>query len=213
MPPSRRGTVMTGGFLAGQNRRFLARARTFTRKARGDFGAWGEASVIYPPVCFEHPEQMFFGDHVMIREHAWFGAVVEYGGRLYAPRLDVGDHTTFGHGCHLFCCAHMRVGRSVMIADHVYISDNLHGYEDVDAPPSLQPLNVPGPVSIGDASWVGEHACIMPNVAIGRHCVIGANSVVTRDVPDYCVVVGAPAHIVRRYDAEKRVWARTEGAR
>jgi len=62
-----------------------------------------------------------------------------------------------------------------------------------------------GRVSIGEGTWIGEHAAIFGDVRIGLHCVVGANSVVTdADVPDYCVVVGAPARIVKRYEPASR---------
>jgi acetyltransferase-like isoleucine patch superfamily enzyme len=64
-------------------------------------------------------------------------------------------------------------------------------------------------VCIGDGTWLGENVCVI-GCSIGRHCVIGANSVVTRDIPDHCVVVGSPARIVKRYSAEQRRWLRTD---
>ena len=58
----------------------------------------------------------------------------------------------------------------------------------------------PGPVSIGDGSWLGIKVAVMPNVSIGKGCVIGANSVVTRDVPDYHIAAGAPARVIKAVD-------------
>jgi len=150
---------------------------------------------------------MFFG-RVAIYSNGWMGAVTGYAGVPHTPRLDVGDGTSFGRGIHLFCCTHMTIGQNVMIADHVYISDNLHGFEDLNVPSSKQPLKVPGPVSIGDDTWIGERACILPNVAIGRHCVVGAAAVVTKSIPDYCVVAGIPARIIKRYDFDRQAWVR-----
>ena len=61
-------------------------------------------------------------------------------------------------------------------------------------------------MSIGDGSYIGINAVIVGNVKIGKHCVIGANSIVTRDIPDYCVAVGSPAKIIKKY--EKNGWSR-----
>lgn len=61
---------------------------------------------------------------------------------------------------------------------------------------------------IGNGSWIGIHSVISGDVHIGKHCVIGANSVVTEDIPDYCVAVGAPAKVVKRYNFESKVWER-----
>jgi acetyltransferase-like isoleucine patch superfamily enzyme len=60
-------------------------------------------------------------------------------------------------------------------------------------------------VAIGDGSWIGENACII-GASIGRNCVIGANAVVTRDIPDYCVAVGIPAAVIRRFDVTLQKW-------
>jgi serine acetyltransferase len=66
-------------------------------------------------------------------------------------------------------------------------------------------------VTIGDETWVGINAVIMGNVNIGRHCVIGANAVVTRVIPDYCVAVGNPAKIIKMLDVRNRQWVRVDG--
>ena len=101
------------------------------------------------------------------------------------------------------------LGAHVLTANGVYISDNLHGYQDVTTPILRQPIRQNGMVEIGDGSWIGHNACIL-GVRIGRHCVVGANAVVTRDLPDYSVAVGAPAVIIRRYDADTGTWRATQ---
>ena len=63
-------------------------------------------------------------------------------------------------------------------------------------------------MEIGDGSWLGTHVVIAGNVKIGKHCVIGANSVVTKDIPDYCVAVGIPAKIIKKYNFDTCTWDR-----
>ena len=63
-------------------------------------------------------------------------------------------------------------------------------------------------VEIGEGSWIGTKAVIVGDVKIGRHCVIGAGSVVTKDVPDYSIVVGSPAKVIKHYDFTKGEWVR-----
>lgn len=62
------------------------------------------------------------------------------------------------------------------------------------------------PVSIGDESFIGMGARIFPGVSIGKHCIVGANAVVTHNVPDYCVVAGVPARIIKKYDFSACKW-------
>jgi acetyltransferase-like isoleucine patch superfamily enzyme len=82
----------------------------------------------------------------------------------------------------------------------VYITDQNHGYENVKIPISQQ-TQTERPVSIGDGSWLGAGVVILPGATIGKHVAIGANSVVTGSLPDYCVAVGAPARIIRQYSS------------
>jgi acetyltransferase-like isoleucine patch superfamily enzyme len=100
------------------------------------------------------------------------------------------------------------IGNNVLIGPNVYISDRNHSYYDISIPIRDQGYTVKGGIEIGDNTWIGIHACIIGNVKIGKGCVIGANAVVTNDVPDYCVAVGNPARIVRRYNPEMHKWQR-----
>ena len=64
-------------------------------------------------------------------------------------------------------------------------------------------------VEIGEGSWLGENVCVL-GTHIGKHCVIGANSVVTKDIPDYSVAVGIPAKVIKRFDLESKSWRRID---
>ena len=89
------------------------------------------------------------------------------------------------------------------MASRVYISDHSHGaldYSDINTPPSERKVHSKGPVVIEDGVWIGEGACILPNVHIGRHAIIGANAVVTCDIPAYTIVGGVPARPIKTLD-------------
>ena len=90
------------------------------------------------------------------------------------------------------------MGEKVLLSPNVYITDCDHEYRDLEVPVIDQGIVQRGQtVSIGDGSYIGINAVIVGNVKIGEHCVIGANSVVTKDVPDYCVAVGSPARVIK----------------
>jgi acetyltransferase-like isoleucine patch superfamily enzyme len=97
------------------------------------------------------------------------------------------------------------IGDHVLTANNVYISDNLHGYEDVTRPIMHQRVRFKKVVVIGDGCWIGENACII-GATIGRNSIIGANAVVTCDIPDYAVAVGIPAVVIRRFDQQLQQW-------
>ena len=89
------------------------------------------------------------------------------------------------------------------------IMDHSHAYEDIDVPIIRQGITKGGRIRIGEGSWIGHGAaivCSRGELTIGRHCVVAANSVVTRSIPDYSVVFGMPASIIRQYDPDTQVW-------
>lgn len=120
-------------------------------------------------------------------------------------KLLVGKDCVFGYNNHITCVRKVIIGDFVMTANNVYISDNVHGYEDIHTPIINQPVQFAGAVEIGDGSWIGENACII-GVKVGKNCVIGANAVVLTDIPDYSVAVGIPAMVIKRYDLDLGRW-------
>ncbi len=110
----------------------------------------------------------------------------------------IGDRCLIGRGSGIVAHRSIEIGNDVWTGHNVYLTDMNHGYELVDRPISVQ--NQPeAPVSIGDGSWLGHGVVVLPGARIGRHVAVGANSVVTGDLPDYCVAVGAPARVIRQY--------------
>jgi acetyltransferase-like isoleucine patch superfamily enzyme len=125
------------------------------------------------------------------------------------PQLVIKKGSLIGNYSHIVCTNKVTIHENVLIADKVYISDNLHDYTDVLIPVQNQSLKQLNDVEIGSGSWIGENVCIM-GAKIGKNCVIGANSVVNKDIPDYCVAVGSPIEIIKRYCFESKLWERTD---
>ncbi|MCU0771600.1 MAG: acyltransferase [Verrucomicrobia bacterium] len=180
-----------------------------TRLVRRSFGAMGRDCIVQATMRCTNPGDIFLGDRVFIGADAWIDCFKEYpfSGQQFTPRLEIGADTMIGYHSHIMVVGHMKIGRHVLIADRVYISDNLHGYEDVTKPMLAQPL-VHRPVEIQDEVWLGENVCVLPGVTIGRHSVIGSNSVVTKDVPPHSVAAGVPARVLRTYDPRTAQWIR-----
>lgn len=101
------------------------------------------------------------------------------------------------------------IGNEVIIAQHVVMSGLNHSYEDVETPIRKQPVTT-APVVIEEACWIGANAVVTAGVRVGKHTVVAAGSVVTKDVPPYSVVVGNPARIIKQYDFEKKEWVRVK---
>ena len=114
------------------------------------------------------------------------------------PVVSIGDRCLIGRGSGIVGHFSIVIGDDVWTGHNVYITDQNHGYEDVSLPISKQ-SQPERAVKIGSGSWLGYGSVVLPGVTIGEHCVIGANSVVTRDVPSYSVAVGVPARVIKRY--------------
>ena len=112
------------------------------------------------------------------------------------PVVRVGDRCLIGKGSSIVGHLEIVIGDDVWTGHHVYITDQNHGYADLHRPISQQ-LMPERPVRIGDGSWLGHGTVVLPGAQIGRHVVVGANSVVTGDVPDFSVAAGAPARVIR----------------
>lgn len=176
--------------------------RVFSLFMKSQFGEFGNSSRIGRPLSLTGVRNIFIGKGVFIRDFAWMMALAD--GITHAE-IRIGDGTYIGHSVHIVAKKRVTIGRKVMIADRVYIGDNIHGYEDPGLPVIDQPLRQLPPVEIGEGAWIGEGTCVI-GVKVGKHSVIGANSVVTRDIPDYCVAVGAPARVVKIYDPDCKSW-------
>lgn len=120
----------------------------------------------------------------------------------------MGDHTELGNHSVVSAFHSVTIGKGVLTGPHVYIADHNHCYENPNLPIYLQGVSCKdnSRVEIGDGSWIGTNVVIVGNVSIGKQCVIGANSVVTHDIPDYSVAVGIPAKVIKQYDFSNNQW-------
>jgi acetyltransferase-like isoleucine patch superfamily enzyme len=173
--------------------------------ARGRrFGSFGEGSVIcFPPNTLFNEQYIHIGSGTMIGPQATLSAGMVPGQRcLHDAVVRIGDRCLIGKGSGIVGHFGIEIGNDVWTGHHIYITDQNHDYRDVDLPISKQSMPE-RPVVIGDGSWLGHGSIVLPGVTIGRHVVVGANSVVTTDLPDFSVAVGAPAKVVHRYDPDQ----------
>lgn len=163
------------------------------------FGSFGERSIImWPPVTIFNEQYIHIGSHTMIGPGVALSAGMVPGQECISDRVVViGDRCLIGRNSGIVGHFSVEIGNDVWTGHHVYVTDQNHGYEDPTRPISLQ-TQPERAVRIGDGSWIGHGAVILPGVTIGRHVVVGANSVVTSDIPDFSVAVGSPARVIRQ---------------
>lgn len=166
------------------------------------FNHVGKRVCVFNPLKINGHKNIYLGNNVAVHDGTWLAAVPLTGNVV---KLVLEDNVTIGHFNHIYATRSIIIEKSVLTADKVYISDNLHSYEDTSLPIMNQPIKQCKDVVIGEGSWIGENVCII-GASIGKHCVIGANAVVTRDVPDFSVAIGAPAKVIKRYNSVSRQW-------
>ena len=128
------------------------------------------------------------------------------------PVILIGSGTSIGGYCTISAVNHVHIQKDVLFGPRVWVTDHNHVYSDISQPVLAQGVTSGGAVDIEDGCWIGTGAVIIGNkgLRIGRGSVVGANAVVTSDVPPYCVVGGNPARILKRYDAATATWKRTD---
>ena len=170
--------------------------RAYTWCMRGSFAAWGAGSQLGRRAKLVGSELVRVGSGVTLGEQTWLNAKDDR--RDGQPTLDIGDGTYIGRFGQVNAWRSVTIGRNVLIADRVFISDADHCYGDADTPIRLQGDAFVGPVNLLDGCWIGIGAVILPGVTIGRNAVVAANAVVAQDVPDRAVVGGIPAKIIKQ---------------
>ncbi len=163
---------------------------------------------------------VLMGDDVSLGPGCMINAIRRYPGKFmqglpeeteiqtFSPTIRIGNRVSATGYVSITATHSVIIEDDVLLASHIFISDHSHGNDRTDIPYKYQPLTGFGEVVVGAGSWIGEHAVIMPGVRIGANAIIGANSVVTRDVPARAIVAGAPARVIRQWSDERSEWTR-----
>lgn len=157
-------------------------------------------------VHFQSPVDLVGGAKIRIGDSTYFGPYLvlnaweEYQGEKMDPSIKIGNGCSFQPYNHISCINKIEIGNNVLTGRWVTICDNNHGdtsFESVSLPPLKRKMTSNGPIIIGDNVWIGDKVSILSGVKIGYNSIIGANSVVTKDVPPFCVAVGIPAKVIK----------------
>lgn len=159
--------------------------------------------VIGRPVMITGAKHINLGENVEICRMARIDAIEYYPntGQRFTPVLSLANNVVVQISCHIGCINRVEIGEYTTMGARTYITDHTHGTverEDLLLPPRYRKLYSKGPVKIGKYVSIGEGCIILPGVTIGDHSVIGANAVVTKDIPPYSVAVGNPAKVVKQ---------------
>lgn len=136
------------------------------------------------------------GSHVLFEPHVWLTAPGE-------ARIRIGEGSFLNIGVMVAAAELVEIGAHCMLANGCFVSDAEHRYDDPQRPVPWQGFTSKGPTRLGDNVWLGVNVAVTSGVTIGERCVVGANSVVTADIPPFSLAAGAPARVLRTISYEQ----------
>ncbi|MHB1022596.1 MAG: DapH/DapD/GlmU-related protein [Acidobacteriaceae bacterium] len=156
-----------------------------------------------------------FGQSISAHSNLWLEAITQYRDQKFTPKIIIGDGVSFSDSVHISCIDQITIKKHVLIGSRVYISDHNHGtykgetqQSNPDEAPAHRLLGGGGPVLIEENVWIGDNVVIVGPVRIGSGSIVGANSVVRKDVPPGTIVTGSPSKVIRQFDATTGRWER-----
>lgn len=158
------------------------------------FLEFGSQTTLTPPLRLGNPQFISIGSDVFLGANCWLQTLPRDG---LPPRLSIGEGTRISGDCVLSATEEIVIEPEVLMARNVYIADHRHAFSDTRKAVRHQGIEGIAPVRVRQGAWLGQNVVVLPGVTIGRGSVVGANSVVREDVPDWSLAVGAPARVVR----------------
>jgi acetyltransferase-like isoleucine patch superfamily enzyme len=159
----------------------------------------GAAPVVHHPYRLINPNYLIIGNSFCACAGTRIEAIDTFGDQSFSPQIVIGDRVQLNFNVHIGAIGTLTIGDDVLIGSNVLITDHSHGGTgpgDLQTRAALRKLVSKGPTVIEDNVWIGEGACILGGVRVGHNSIVGANAVVTCDVPPYSVVAGVPARKV-----------------
>ena len=161
--------------------------------------ALGERVQFGRHVRLLNPEQIQIGDDVRLLDYTVLATCTSYAGQTFSPRMILGNRVATGAQTRIACAFRVVIEDDVMMSAFTHITDHSHGYEDPTRPIRDQPITSNGAVIIKRGAWLGFAAQVLSGVTVGENAVVGANAVVTHDIPPFSVAVGNPARVIRQF--------------
>lgn len=175
----------------------------------------GVGTFIGQPLRIEGKQYIQFGDHSQMGNQCWLSAYdsYEYSNQKFTPQISIGNHVFIGDNAIITAINKIIIEDGVEISHHVYISDHVHStVPEENTPMRKRRLVSRGYVKIGAYTGVGLRAVIVQGVTIGKYCIVAPNSVVTHSFPDYSIIRGNPAVLVKTYSQEIKKWVEPDEA-
>lgn len=166
----------------------------------------GRDSFIRRPWTISHPTRITIGCRSKIGRRVVLNAMSRYGHQQLNGHICIGDDAYIGHDCQIHAMQPLLIQAGCVLSDRVYVNDASHGIIPNQGLIMAQPISSKGPIVLGEHVFVGYGSVILPGVELGHHCVVAAQSVVTRSQPPGTMVAGNPARPIKRVDFATGEW-------
>jgi len=166
------------------------------------FGMFGFPSYIGKPIILSNTRKFFIGKRVRIFPFSRMEVVDEKSSIVFEDNISIGQYF------HIISKGKLVIGQNTTISANVLITNIDHEYQEIDKHILNQPL-ITKHTQIGENCFIGYGAVIQAGTILGKQCIVGANAVVRGHFPDYSVIVGIPAKIIKRYDPKLKLWRKT----
>lgn len=181
----------------------------FKKIDKHNWANFGTHSYVMLPTCrITGKKHINLGDFCVIEKNARIEAIESYAGIKYRPNIIIEDNVLINQNFHCTCANSITIGAGTSITANCGIFDIIHPYEDITINPRDAQIKTK-PIKIGKNCLIGMNSVILPGSILGNHCIVGANSIVSGVIPDYSVVAGSPAKIIKRYDFFTQTWRKT----
>lgn len=166
------------------------------------FGQFKMLSYIGKPIYLHKVSNCFIGKNVRI--YPGLRIETHYGGKI-----KIEDGVAIGQNFHITSASNLVIKKNTTILGNVFITNIDHDYKEISKHIMKQKYLIKE-TEIGENCFIGYGSAIQAGTKLGKQCVVGANSVVRGEFPDYCVIVGAPARIIKKYNIQKKIWERID---
>lgn len=168
------------------------------------FEKFGHDSVLYHPLCIRGRENICIGNQTTILNGVRMQVYNDLTGKQ--SKIKIGDNCYIGYNNTFLAGGNITLEDGVLMASNILISSENHSIDPESPDYYMNQKLSCAPIIVGEGTWIGEKVSILSGVSIGKKCVIGAGSIVTKDIPDFSIAVGSPAKVIKKYNFNTHEW-------